>query len=419
MLYRWDGRLAAGVFAVACAAPGGAALAAPLSLNLAATLADVKGMLAAGQQADITVLGDSLSFRPGTYLPSFTAKLQTRYGDAGGGYQGFSLWSGAGFNGGWMFSGVNTDNSPHHALDGLWNRYNGTAPWPNSAIFTPRNPEVELHYLTRPGGPTFQIRHGDFGPIHDTISTDGPAGEVRTYRYTLPAGETLYTIAPTAGGGSFTVLGQNNLRDAPGVRVHRGANGGWGVNNFLQRDGSFDQQLQRLSTDLVMVWIGQNDQQYTRATYAPKINQLVDRVTAAAPGAEILLVGTYDQGSPALPGLVEAMSDVAAARGVGFVNLYEAAGPRSFFDERGYLDDGVHFSPTGGEYIADLLFEAFLSDGRSLIRPAETAIPTPGFLTPVGGSQIAAGPTPIPEPAAGVVLAAAAVASLASRRRRA
>lgn len=408
-------RLATAAAAVVAMFSGvGVVEAAPLSLNLAATLANTKAMLSAGQRADITVLGDSLSARPGTYLPSLTAKLQARYGDAGAGYQGFSLWTGAGFNGGWLNTGINTDNPPHHSLDGLWNRYDGVTGWPNNSVFTPRNTEVELHYMTQPGGGSFQIRRGDFGAVHTTISTDGPAGGVATYRYTLNPGETQYSIVP-AGGGSFTILGQNNLRASPGVRVHRAANGGWGVNNFLQRDGTFDQQLQLVDTDLFVVWIGQNDQGFTRQSYAPKINQLVDRLYAAVPDARILLIGTYDQGSSPLAGLVEAMADVAQARGLGFINLYRAAGDAAFFNGHGYLDDGIHFSPAGGEYLAELLYQAFISDGRSLRDPRETVVPTYGVQFPTGGEWAA--PSIIPEPATGLA-GVVALAFLGGRRPR-
>src|ERR1051325_48399 len=73
----------------------------PLSVNLSQTLAKTKAKLAAGQQADILVLGDSLSYAEGNWLPNFRTLLQSHYGDAGAGYQPYSMWTGGGVNIGW------------------------------------------------------------------------------------------------------------------------------------------------------------------------------------------------------------------------------------------------------------------------------------------------------------------------------
>jgi lysophospholipase L1-like esterase len=388
-----------------------AASGAPLSLNLAGALSDTKAILQSGQQANIVVLGDSLSFRPGTYLPTFRSLLQTRYGNAGAGYQGLSLWSGAGFNLGWLGTGINVDNPPHRSLDGLWNRYDGVAGWPNMALITPQGRRVQIQYVTQPGAGSFYLRRGDTGDIVTTIDTSGPSG-VATYDYTLPSTDTQFTIHPV-GNGSFTVLGHNNVSSNQGVRVHRAANGGWGVNNFLQRDFTFDRQLGLLDTDLIMVWIGQNDQAFTQQTYAQKIDQLVTRLQGAAPTAEIMLIGTYNQGAPALAGLVEGMAQVATSRGVGFLNLYASAGTPQFFQANGYLDDGVHFSPAGGNYMGHFLYNAFISDGRSL-NPAVMPDYFPGFdinQLPIGNE----GTFPEPGAVGGV---AAALVTFGRRRRR-
>jgi len=339
--------------------------ASPPSANLAAALADTKALLNGGQQANIVVLGDSLSVRQGSYLPYFTQHLQNFYGHAGAGFQGFSLWTGAGFNGGWLNTGINTDMIPHRSLDGLYNTHNGVPGGPVSAFYTPKDRTVQLQYVRQPGGGSFQVMRNQQGALVATIDTNSRERSVGTFDFTLGAGESQYTILPLPGT-PVTVLGQNNIRSTPGVRVHRGANGGWGVNNFLQRDYTFNQQLGILDTDLIMIWIGQNDQAYTRASYAQRINLLVDRVQASSPAAEIVLVGTYDQGSSALSGLVDGMYDVATARNLGFINLYGTAGNAAFFQANGYLDDGVHFSESGGAYVGQFLFDAFATDGVSL-----------------------------------------------------
>jgi lysophospholipase L1-like esterase len=165
-----------------------------------------------------------------------------------------------------------------------------------------------------------------------------------------------------------TLLGQNLTNSNPGVRVHRASNGGWGVQNYLQRDSTFDQQLGLLASDLVVVALGANDLgQWTSAEFGDKMNQLVDRIRAAVPQAEIALVGTYDTGNAQVPSQVAALEQVAANRGVGFINLYQVAGSHAFFQQNNYLSDAVHFNSAGATYVGGIVYDAFVSDGASLV----------------------------------------------------
>jgi lysophospholipase L1-like esterase len=385
-------------------------------LNLATALSDTKQILRTGGQADILILGDSLSFRPGSYLPFFRDMLQSRYGNGGAGYQGFSLWTGAGFNSGWLTQGINADLPPHRGLDGLWNRWDGVSGIPNSAYFYSTHPQVELQYVTEPGGGSFLVRRGIEGPVVTTINTNSVHPGLGVFSHSIAPGEGALTVQPVAGSGSFTILGQNNLSGStgPAVRVHRGANGGWGVDNFLRRDFTFDSQIEHLDIDLYMIWIGQNDQANSRPGYAAKLNTLVDRVQAASPTAEVVLVGTYDSGSPAIAPLVEAMADVAAARGLGFINLFGTAGSYQAFLNNGWLDDGVHFSPAGGGHIARLLYDAFVTDGASLERSnrkLRQVMESGAFLPPSNSLARA-----IPEPAFGLAGLAVALSMFVRRR---
>lgn len=347
-----------------------AAIAAPNSSDLSATFDPIKTKMEGGGVGSIAVLGDSLSFRPGSWLYPFESSMAAAYGDAGGGYQGNSLWTGAGYNYGWLREGINEDMSPHHSLDGLWNTWSSAA-WPNQAYVTPLSQTVQIQYVAQPANGSFTIEAGQDGAAITTISTASAQQSVQTYQYTLPTGQTQYTIQPLSNG-PITILGENNISGSPGVRIHRVANGGWGVNNFLQRDWTFDAQFKLMSPDLVFVWLGQNDQGYQTAdAYAADIEKLVNRIKSDTPSSvKICLVGTYDQGSPALPRLVDGMYEASVAENVGFLNVYSTAGDAAFFQNNGYLDDGVHFSTAGGNYVGNLMFNAFQSDGASLPEPA-------------------------------------------------
>jgi len=347
---------------------------ATTSLNLSSALADTKAKLQSEQVANIMVIGDSLSLRDGSYLPYFEQLMKSRYGDAGAGYQAYSFWTGGGFDLGWTFGFVNADTPPHYGLDGMW-ASSSSAPWPpnhTGGFLNARSSTVQVHYVAKPGGGSFRVDPVSVGTVA-TLNCDSPVNEVRTFEYTFNGTFPRIWFQPL-GNGQIVILGQNNIiQGASGVRIHRAANGGWGVGNFLQRNWTFDQQVGLVEPDLIMIWLGQNDGAlYNRTTYAIALNNLVNRLNASAPSAEVVLIGTYNSGVPQLANLVGAMQDVATARGIGFINLYEAAGDYQFFIDNPYLDDGVHFTHAGGRYLGRVLFNAFESDGKTLNLP-----PTP------------------------------------------
>ncbi len=78
-----------------------------------------------------------------------------------------------------------------------------------------------------------------------------------SYNYFFHDGDVTRTINARAGVSvdkmEVALFVQNLTNSNPGVRVHRANNGGWGVQNFLQRDATFDQQLGTLDSDLVVV----------------------------------------------------------------------------------------------------------------------------------------------------------------------
>lgn len=332
-----------------------------LSLNLHEALGDTKAVLASGGVANILVIGDSLSFRPGTWIYPFRASVQSVYGDAGTGYQAMSWWTGAGTNQGWTFGWIGQDTPPHHSLDGLWmfsTSGQGTPGNPTNAVHTVLAANISTHLVAGPGGGAVRITYPGEAPVD--VGTFAPADDVLAIPHEVPGAGSQVWFQPL-GTGKVTVLGHNNLTGNPGVVVHRAANGGWGVNNFLQRDWTFDRQLQLIGPSLVMIWLGQNDQGHSRSAYAGLISSLVDRVLLAVPGAEILLVGTYDAGGTAIPILVGGMEDVAQNRGLGFINMYAAGGPVEFYSANGYLEDG-HFSAAGGDYVGGLVYDAFMTE---------------------------------------------------------
>lgn len=341
-------------------------LAGDASLNLPSTFDPLKTKLASGQTGNVVVIGDSLSFRPGSWLYPFQAAVQSSYGNAGAGYQGMSLWTGGGFDAGWNNGQVNQDTAPHHSLDGLWASTNAVT----DGYLVGNNPTYQLQYVAQPGGGSFQPFYWSGSGtvlIGNPINTAAAASSVQTLDLNtagIPNGQIWFK---TDGSGPVLILGANNTSSTPGVRISRAANGGWGVQNFLQRDWTFDSQLKLLTPDLYFVMLGQNDQSFGSAgSYKAAIEQLVTRLQAATPDAKICLVSNYDS-SPGIAPLAQGMNDAATEMGLGFINLFQDAGSYDFFTSNGYLADGIHFSDAGGNYVGNLMFNAFQTDGQSLV----------------------------------------------------
>lgn len=322
-------------------------------LNLAPTLNPLGQMLRRGESVDIAVIGDSLSFRDGTYFNPLKRHLQQEFGDAGAGYQPFSVYTGAQIPHWWTSGAINEDAYPNWGLEGLYSE----SIWGGTAQIGFKSETIELHYLTRQNGGAFRprIQRGPTDLPMDWVSADAPADGVGVFRYDVQPGDSGLAIEADPNQ-RLALFGVNHINPgAPGVRMHRIANGGFGVENYLSRQISFNQQLKALEPELVMVWLGQNDQNYSRELYREHMGYLVDRIRISAPEASILLLGTYNQGAPALAGLVEGVADLADERGLGFLNLYDLGGTPEWLASQGYLDDGIHFSPAGGEYFSDLL----------------------------------------------------------------
>jgi lysophospholipase L1-like esterase len=342
----------------------GTLLAAPPSLNLEQAFAPAREALLSGD-ADIVCIGDSLTFRTYGTHRYLRDRFQLAYGDGGEGYQALSVWTGGFVPDTWTRGIINSDRQPFFGLDGMWGMWNPGVE-PAAAFIFAQDPVVRVQYVAGPnfgnllatwdGGAQFVFCQADGLEVREIeIARSGFDGQTWFY----PSGE-----------GQVVILGQNNIRPAPGVRVHRVANGGWGVMNFLQRETVFDQQLQLLGTDLVIIMLGQNDQAFSRELYAGRMTSLVQRVQNAVPGAGIVLVSTYDTDGVQLPSLNLAMADVALETGVGYINVFEEAGTFAEHWARGHVDpDRVHFTSVGARYITGFIFDALHTGGASITAP--------------------------------------------------
>ena len=352
----------------------------PLSLNLTTAYADTKAAMLAGD-ADIVCIGDRLTFRPGAYFPFLSQRMRAKYGDGGEGFRAISPWTGSAFDPGWNFGFINTDNFPFRGFDGLWAGVLATQP--TLCIASSFSARARLYYLTQPGGGTFSVDRFNFPTTYiGTNATQSGLG-VATLDFSVISQSGMrirpYPGQPTdleeAPGeqqrpveqGPFILYGVNWQSCTPGVRLHRAANGGWGVENFIRRDQSFTLMLQDINPDLFIIMLGQNDGRLSPEQFASRLNVLVDRLQADVPAAEFVLVSTYNSGSPPVFALGDAVHEVARQRGLGFINLRDAGGSYQSYVNRGYIDpDMLHFSDAGGRFVSNLIYDSLETGGASL-----------------------------------------------------
>ncbi|MCC7408619.1 MAG: SGNH/GDSL hydrolase family protein [Phycisphaeraceae bacterium] len=343
-------------------------------LNLAQTFAQTKQVVASGGQADIMVFGDSLCFEGlgwSAWLPRFNTLMRNYYGDAGAGYQEFSGLTGVhDVTGHFIGSGANVDIPPRKALNGIWL---GPDVVGSSLAIDTWNQQVEVHYGTANNGGVVAIRDSA-GNLLGNIDThtDSKAISASSWSHTFTGDDHELNFEVTSPG-TVALLGVQNATSDPGIRVNRAANSGYGTSNYLFRDRTFDAQLAMLSPELIIISLGQNDH-YTQSQYEVAFPYLIQRMLTASPDSDVLILGTYDSGSSRLPMIWGVQEQAAADLGLGFLNLGTTAGNKAFFLDNGYLyGDNLHHSPAGADYLANLIFDAFVTDGLSLI-PEPTSL---------------------------------------------
>ncbi|GEM_PF-1115824 len=340
--------------------------AQPLSLNLVDAYQPFRTVAASGTQvASILCLGDSLTFREGGFCDNFKPQIQALYGNAGWGYQGMSIWTGVvDLYDGWDRGRINADSMPNRSLDGLWlSSYSWARAY---AAFAPIDRSFRLHFAIQPGGGTLTVALPNESVT--TFECESTSTQLGVFEHTLSEGEEALVRCFSHADGTATILGCENLTGTPGVVVHRAANGGWGVDEFVRRDWTFDAQVAQLQPQLVIIMLGQNDADKNYDTFFAMTNQVVDRVLASVPLAKIVLISSYDSGSPHLIPTSDAFRAIAQQRGLGFIDLYRAGGRYQYFLNNLLLDpDNLHYSDPGGAYVANLILTALETGGESLL----------------------------------------------------
>lgn len=345
----------------------------PLHANLDQLMPPVEAKLGSGD-AQVLVIGDSLS-RKGWTQP-FRDDLQAIWGNGGSGYQGLNWHNAGGFNGGaWDVHNIAEDRAPHSGIDGLWAQTTVGTPAPgtaNSAVLTPwQLGPFDLQYVAQPMG-------GRFNVLQDTVSgrkllatIDTAADDAKVVEWQGVA-EGRLVFQPLDEGHPVKILGIVGESTSPGVRVDRAAVDGWSTVNFVERDETFDAQVEMLGADLAVIALGANDNTAALAPgYRDRLETIANRLLAANPNVEVLLMPPYQfgGGSARLSKMTDDALSLAQERGFGLINLYDAAGTTAFFQANGFLGDSIYWNDAGSAYIADLVLEALRTKGASLDTP--------------------------------------------------
>lgn len=264
--------------------------------KLAAVLAGVPST-----QATMLVLGDSWSGSTFDWLSRTTPRIQQIAGSAGPGY-------------------VFIDNNTAKPADPNAFTYTRVAPWvdttpgqglgfdgcetvgtaASSSITWTLAPGVTasapvLHYALQTAGSVGRYRFN--GGSWTNFNTTGTPGYATLALAGAPtsAGYTLEIGVATSNSDGLKLFGIDfaDASTVTGIRVHRGAHGGFSAASYLGASSStnFAAGVSALNPDLTVIFLGTNDQNLvTAAQYGVNIQTLITRLRAVKQGMDILLV---------------------------------------------------------------------------------------------------------------------------------
>ena len=236
------------------------------------------------------------------------------------------------------------------------------------------------------GGPRYQFNTLDvygYGSDRDTrpvAVVDGSVYEPYFYQndsiYTidLPRPTSDVTIVIKGKTGTFTTTGVrlDNYMNMRGFTLSGCGVNGASLDSWL-RCKDLARDFKRDCPDIVVLALGTNDA-YNNPDFSPeafkrKYRRIADMVLDANPDCALLFISAPDNycrgaSNPNGPLVQKAMSELAADYNAGFWDLFNLMGGEgsmgTWVGEGLAQGDYVHFTWTGYEKIADMMFEAIL-----------------------------------------------------------
>ena len=317
--------------------------------------------------AVVAVIGDSWVYNDYITGPIRKA-LQDDAGDGGIGYIGIGMRHGAPQLGTAIMTRtgewIDRDNVPEPVGRGIDLADATTLDATAAVSVTADADRMVLHLLKQPGGGTFEYQI-DAGPWR-RVATDAITDTFATTPIAMPDGRhTLRIEIDDPGGAGVTLFGVDVQRSA-GVRVHRIGNNGATSAQYLGIPRPvWLAELRALNPDVVCILLGTNDQTKLRPwEFHDAISAMIERVRAATPAADIVLLSPSDNGNtePSYPlGMYrDALWAVAAEQQVTFVDPSERIGPFAPAFINGLYTDPYHLSEIGGQVFAGVVLQRAL-----------------------------------------------------------
>ena len=234
----------------------------------------------------------------------------------------------------------------------------------------------DVYYLEQPGGGDFQMEVKGQPPVR--VSTKGPVKVSRKASVTVPDGEASMTVR-TLGWGDVRMFGTVLERDSPGVVYDAlGSLGGRALLWEQMNADHWKEQMQLRDPALVILQYGTNESEMgyvNEAQYTKWMDDLIDKVKAAAPNAAILVCAPLDRAEKGEDGRLHSMKTIlkivdleekiAKDEHVAFWNTFEAMGGKDSMAKwvhKGLAgSDLTHPSPEGAIILGDMFFKALVT----------------------------------------------------------
>jgi lysophospholipase L1-like esterase len=334
-----------------------------------------KRALGEAQQLVVAAIGDSWTQYYDRYCRPLWLGLKAVAGDAGPGFVGFGTYSG-------LLSGANrsVDGATVYADSPAWANwaysgaglYNGS-PSPDicaisSAVVGARitvyggpasSSAARLFFIGTGGAIQYRWNAGAW-----TQLTLAGTGLQTALLAGIPAG--AWTLDIDVVSGTAHLCGLDIQKTTDGVRFHKLGGSGSRATHWLGVDSTqWQGGIAMLAPNLVSICLGTNDQTTdAKVTYKANISALIDRVRAAVPAADVLLIAPCENGAGRTVPMSDyqaAMFELAVDKKCAAINLqhvfgevpadYAAGSLRPWFNA-----DTIHPEPaTGGRVIADAL----------------------------------------------------------------
>lgn len=333
----------------------------------------------------VTVLHVGDSHVAGDYMSQAMRQgLQDRYGNAGRALIGIPAYAyfraesvRIAREGDWQAFNSLSDASADYGLSGVQLR-SASAGDRLTVTTGAENSGIEFHLLRQPTGGRAALATA---AGQRNVATRGQTGLIRAR---IPGSATQATL--TAQGPDVSVLGVNLLSDKGGVRfVSLGIPGAKGDVAARWNETLMAREMAVLKPSLIVWSYGTNEgfnDDLSVEAHMRKVSANLDRITALAPGASLLIVGPPDAARedgpgkacrsgwhvpPKLAPVRRGLAAIAAERKVAYWDWSAFMGGACSMDGWVKADlagkDHVHFSPAGYEKAGQALLRYALGEG--------------------------------------------------------